>query len=258
MTEKDKKVWDILEEVELSRRSKVSTSEKEPMSKPSPIVVRELRFEPSPVVEPAAFTEQPQDSFESSESSEFRLEHRKDTRKKVKQISLNTFLALAIILLLSTLVMTLFFNREDTFLFGFKPYVIDSGSMEPEFKKNSVVIVKQVAYDSVQVGDVIAFKARQIGNRPAFHRVIEITDEGFTTKGDNVPIQDSQVVDEASFLGRKVWSTNATASIIPLLSTPRGIIYIIVFPILAIILLVILVKVIRNIWKNKSQAKSLG
>ena len=256
MTEKDRKVWDILEEVETNKLSKANTLKEEASNKPSPLIVRELRFEPSSVVEPTLLTESELHS-EQSESAEFCFEHKKETRKKVKQISLNTFLALAIILLLATLVMTLFFNREDTFLFGFKPYVIDSGSMEPEFMKNSVVIVKQVAYDSVQVGDVIAFKARQIGNRPAFHRVIEITDDGFTTKGDNVPIKDGQIVDEISFLGKKVWSTNVTASVIPLLSTPRGIIYIVVFPILVIILLVILIKVIRNVWKNKLQAKSL-
>jgi|GEM_PF-1206327 signal peptidase I, archaeal type len=181
----------------------------------------------------------------------FRFENIGSVRKKITKISLNTLLAIAIIILLSTLIMTIFFNREDTFLFGYKPYIIDSGSMEPEFKKNSMVIIKKVAYESIEVGDVIAFKARQIGNRPAFHRVIEITDEGYVTQGDNVDIKDDQIVDGIAFLGKKVWATNITVTLIPLIKTPRGFIFVIVFPILGIILLVIFVKVARKLWKNR-------
>ena len=181
----------------------------------------------------------------------FRFENIGSVRKKITKISLNTLLAIAIIILLSTLIMTIFFNREDTFLFGYKPYIIDSGSMEPEFKKNSMVIIKKVAYESIEVGDVIAFKARQIGNRPAFHRVIEITDEGYVTQGDNVDIKDDQIVDGIAFLGKKVWATNITVTLIPMIKTPRGFIFIIVLPILGVILLVIFVKVARKLWKNR-------
>lgn len=42
-------------------------------------------------------------------------------------------------------------------LFGLSPYVVLSGSMEPEYKKDSLIYVKKVDYTQLHPGDVITF-----------------------------------------------------------------------------------------------------
>jgi signal peptidase len=66
-------------------------------------------------------------------------------------------------------------------------YVVTSGSMEPNISLGSVVIVKEVPTERIEVDDVITFQSGD-AQQPTTHRVIEVTDrEGeraFRTKGD--------------------------------------------------------------------------
>lgn len=68
-------------------------------------------------------------------------------------------------------------------LFGFQAYNVISGSMEPEIKVGSIVYVKQVPFDEIEKGDVIAFES---GASVVTHRVqdIDVANKLFTTKGD--------------------------------------------------------------------------
>jgi len=71
--------------------------------------------------------------------------------------------------------------------FGYDSFVIYSGSMEPTVKTGSLLVVKPVAAENLQVGDVIVF--RSPGNHATItHRIAGIREENgqriFTTKGD--------------------------------------------------------------------------
>ena len=69
-------------------------------------------------------------------------------------------------------------------LFGIQVYSVVSGSMEPEYPVGSLIYVKKVTPDEVQIGDVITFV---LSNKtPATHRVINIDRETqlFYTQGD--------------------------------------------------------------------------
>jgi signal peptidase len=170
--------------------------------------------------------------------------------KKIKRIILDVLLAVAILAVVSAAVSAIFFNNEDTFLLGYKPYIVSSESMAPAYRKYAVVLVKNQTYDEVEPGELIAFRADELGGKPAFHRVVEITPDGFITKGDANKINDGQVVDREAFLGRRVWHTNLTADLIPLLMTPKGFIFIIVLPVLLIFLIIIFIKVLQIARKN--------
>ena len=57
--------------------------------------------------------------------------------------------------------------------FGFRMYIVQSGSMEPVLKTGSLVIVNENArYNDVEVGDIVAFKTAT-GTRVT-HRVKSI------------------------------------------------------------------------------------
>lgn len=78
--------------------------------------------------------------------------------------------------------------------FGYRPVVVTSGSMEPSVRTGDVVITKPVDVGD-EVGDqtVIDFDDPATMDR-RLHRVIEVTDSGYRTKGDANATVDPQEV----------------------------------------------------------------
>ncbi len=77
-------------------------------------------------------------------------------------------------------------------IFGYKPLVVLSGSMEPTLKEGSIVYYKKVNTNELKVGDIITFKSRD--NNFVSHRIEKINENTFTTKGDaNNTIDPSEV-----------------------------------------------------------------
>ena len=72
-------------------------------------------------------------------------------------------------------------------IFGYKPMIVLSGSMETAIYTGDLVFVKIVDTDKLNVGDVIAF--RNEVDTVTTHRIINIVDKNgkiyFETKGDN-------------------------------------------------------------------------
>lgn len=64
--------------------------------------------------------------------------------------------------------------------FGSNVSVVASGSMRDELKEGDFIFYKEAA--NYQVDDIIVFSYSGI---IIVHRIIEVTDEGFITKGDN-------------------------------------------------------------------------
>jgi signal peptidase len=69
---------------------------------------------------------------------------------------------------------------------------VDSDSMEPTIDKGDAFIsIPQPLAGDVEEGDVIVYEARELdGGGLTTHRVVEVTDEGYVTKGDNNPFTD--------------------------------------------------------------------
>ncbi|MCL2354442.1 MAG: signal peptidase I [Oscillospiraceae bacterium] len=136
-------------------------------------------------------------------------------KRSVKRIASNIFLIIAALILIYAIYAVVQTRRtgEEVFIFGFKPYIIQTGSMEPDLRVNSLIVVRQGGFDRVQVGDDISYRA------PGFdvnvcHRVIEITEEGFHTQGINNNQPDEFVVTEEDFVGIVVFNSNITVFII--------------------------------------------
>ncbi len=73
-------------------------------------------------------------------------------------------------------------------IFGVRPLIVVSGSMEPVLPVGSLVVTKAVTAEEIEVGDVVGYWTgnRFIGINPIIlHRVIAITEEGYLLKGDN-------------------------------------------------------------------------
>ncbi len=92
-------------------------------------------------------------------------------------------------------------------ILGYRVFTVATGSMNPKYKINDVIIVRDVDPDKLKVGDDIAYKGERGGLEGILvsHRIIKIetADNGkrrFYTKGINNSIQDPSF-DEDRIIG---------------------------------------------------------
>ena len=93
-------------------------------------------------------------------------------------------------------------NRQPISLAGYQLYVIRSGSMEPELKKYDLALVKAVDPASLSVGDIITF--RRSDGVIVTHRIAEIGEETFVTRGDANPGNDADPVAFSDVYGKNI------------------------------------------------------
>lgn len=96
-------------------------------------------------------------------------------------------------------------------LVGYESVVVSSPSMEPALHTADVVVTGSPESNNVQVGTVIDFRTTQ-GKR--IHRVVELTENGYRTKGDANTSPDPQLVTETAVEGIGLL-------VVPLIGLPR-------------------------------------
>lgn len=89
---------------------------------------------------------------------------------------------------------------------GYRPYVIESNSMEPTYSVNDVVYVKYGEFALIKEGDIITFV--NTNNNVVTHRVVEVNKEEkcVYTQGDNNEYPDVMPVYEEDIIGRVYFS----------------------------------------------------
>lgn len=105
--------------------------------------------------------------------------------------------------------------------FGYGSAVVLSGSMEPEFSKGDLIVVKET--NDYKLKDIVVF---QDGGSLVVHRIINIDGETVTTKGDanNSP---DEPIELSSIKGRVLFHIPFVGNIAGFLKTPIGTICII-------------------------------
>ena len=99
------------------------------------------------------------------------------------------------------------------------PYVIVSGSMESELPVGSVCLV-DCQQKETEVGDIISYKAQ---DAIITHRVIEKTDDGYITKGDNNSVADPGIVKPKQIFGTVICSIPKVGYAVMFMRTLKGI-----------------------------------
>lgn len=84
-------------------------------------------------------------------------------------------------------------------LFGLQPYVVTSGSMEPQYPVGSLLYVRAVAPEQVEAGQAITFRMDGTDS-VATHQVRQADRENrvFYTQGINNRDQDGQIIPDAA------------------------------------------------------------
>ncbi|MCI5536847.1 MAG: signal peptidase I [Clostridiales bacterium] len=102
------------------------------------------------------------------------------------------------------------------------PYVIISGSMEPELPVGSVCLV-DCQQKEPEAGDIISYKAK---DTIITHRVIEKTDGGYITKGDSNSVADPGIVKPKQIFGTVICSIPQVGYAVMFMRTLKGIVLI--------------------------------
>ena len=91
-------------------------------------------------------------------------------------------------------------------LFGINPYVVLTGSMEPNIPVGTIVYVdRKYEPSSLQEGDVVTFRVQEL---LVTHRVVEnqVEEQQIITKGDANTSEDFAPVSYASILGKTIYT----------------------------------------------------
>lgn len=109
-------------------------------------------------------------------------------------------------------------------IFGYKPFIVLSGSMETEIYVGDLVFVKEVDSSTLQVNDIIAFRDSE--NLVTTHRIINIvnSDNGrcFETKGDNNNTKDDGMVCSDKIEGKYHSKISKLGHVILFVQQPLG------------------------------------
>ncbi len=130
-------------------------------------------------------------------------------------------LLIPIILFNFTLIIKSFIHPKETpDFFGYKSFVIVSGSMEPTIMTGDAILVKEVPQKEIQKNDIISFSQ---GETIVTHRVIEIIEENgmktYKTQGDNNNTEDRDKITYEQIEGKYQLKINQFGTITEILKS---------------------------------------
>lgn len=132
-------------------------------------------------------------------------------------------------------------------LVGLDVFVVQSGSMEPDYPTGSVVYVRAVDPAELEVGDVITFRLSD--SLRATHRIIEVVEQdgevAFRTKGDANDHADNGLLTPDNIVGKVVFSIPCLGFVTAYIQQPPGL-YIAICVVAAVLLLTLLPEIIFN------------
>ena len=137
-------------------------------------------------------------------------------------------------------------------IFGYKPFIVLSGSMESKIKVGDLVIVKEIDSNKLKKEDIIAFRDSE--NSVTTHRIIEKNKEGcYKTKGDANNVEDKEIVCSKSIEGKYQFRISKLGNILLFIQKPLGF----VVMIMSIVIIVLFIYLFSNNKRNKLDDKEL-
>lgn len=169
----------------------------------------------------------------------------KKALKVLKTVFVWLMVALAVCMMIFTIVSVNTFDRTDRSLFGFKAFIVLSDSMKAtDFDAGDLVLVKEVDPTTLKEGDIIAYTSQNTSNygETVTHKIRKLTvdangDAGFITYGTTTNTDDETVVTYPYVLGKYKNSIPKVGYFFQFLKTTPGYIVCILIPFLILILI---------------------
>ena len=153
--------------------------------------------------------------------------------------------ALAVCMMIFTIVSVNTFDRTDRSIFGYKAFIVLSDSMSAtDFSAGDLVLSKEVDPATLQAGDIISFQSTDPDNygEVVTHKIRELTTDengnpGFVTYGTTTGKNDETIVTYDFVLGKYQTKLPGVGTFFQFLKTTPGYIVCIFLPFLLLILL---------------------
>ena len=142
----------------------------------------------------------------------------KKTLNIIKNVLMWALVAVAVFMMIFTIVSASTFNRNDRNLFGYKAYIVASDSMSKSelnatdkvhFNAGDLIFVKYVNPETLKVGDIITYQSQDGENfgKTITHKIRTITTDAegnpsFITYGTNTGTNDTVIVTYPYILGK--------------------------------------------------------
>ena len=88
-------------------------------------------------------------------------------------------------------------------IIGYRPWVVLSGSMEPILKVGGILYYQKINIEDYKKGDILVYATE---DHIISHRIVDITNDGFITKGDNNKDPDKDPVEESQIISKEIFS----------------------------------------------------
>lgn len=163
----------------------------------------------------------------------------------IKTVLVWLVVALAVFMMIFTVISVNTFNRNDRSLFGYKMYIVNTDSMsKTDFNAGDLIFVKEVDDPStLKVGDIISYVSQ---NSESFgetitHKIRRLTTDaegnpGFVTYGTTTDTDDETIVTYPYILGKYQSHIAGLGNFFNFLKTPQGYIVCIFVPFMLLIL----------------------
>lgn len=138
--------------------------------------------------------------------------------------------------------------NETPDFFGYKSFVIVSGSMEPTIMTGDAILVKEVSENEIKTNDIISFTQ---GKTNVTHRIVGITEENgikkYTTKGDNNNTEDKEKITYEQIEGKYQFKVDRFGVIVEILKNK--------ITLIVLILMIVFIHYYKRKMENKKQQR---
>ena len=144
--------------------------------------------------------------------------------KKAIKVLIIALLVIVLLVNISIIIQTKVNPKSVPSVFGYKPFIVLSGSMETEIFVGDLVIVKEIDPSTLNKGDIIAF--RDSDDIVTTHRIVDVVTENsqlcFKTKGDANNANDSELVYSNIVEGKYQTKVSKLGNVILFIQEPMG------------------------------------
>lgn len=149
---------------------------------------------------------------------------------KVLQCVVVAILVFLVFICISVFIQTRVNPNKIPSIFGYKPFVVLSGSMEAEIFKGDLAVTREVDIDTLQENDIVAF--RDADNHVVTHRIVDVVTENnekkLITKGDNNNSNDSKAVEAKDIEGKYLFKLSGFGNFVLVMQEPVTLVIVLV------------------------------
>lgn len=165
-------------------------------------------------------------------------------RNLIRNIVVWLFVAIAVLMMVFTIISVATFDRTDRSLFGMKAFIVLSDSMSrTDFSAGDLVFVKEVDPATLAEGDIISYISQNTANygETVTHKIRRVTTDakgnpGFVTYGTTTDTDDETIVTYPFVIGKYKGHIPKIGRFFQFLKTTPGYIVCILIPFLVLIL----------------------